>query len=154
MEKWRTIQDFEMYEVSDLGRVRRTKYIHCHPIIGVLKPWPDKGGYLQLSLARDGKKRYVSVHRLVAVAFIPNPLGLPEVNHKGPKSDCRASQLNWTNKRGNTIDAVRTGRTPGDGINFIPRTGRYRARWNPIPNVRVHIGVFDTFEEAHAARAE
>jgi hypothetical protein len=28
------------------------------------------------------------------------------------------------------------------------------ARWNPEPNIRAHIGVFDTFEEAHAARAE
>jgi hypothetical protein len=34
------------------------------------------------------------------------------------------------------------------------RIRRNMERWNPEPNIRAHIGVFDTFEEAHAARAE
>jgi len=49
---------------------------------------------------------------------------LPEVNHKGPKSDCRASMLEWTNKRGNSVDAVKTGRTEKEiiaaGLKLVP----------------------------------
>ena len=152
-EVWKTVEDFEAYEVSNLGRVRRKEATPHHPGKTVRKPWFGTGGYLQLDLYKDGKSHYKAVHRLVAIAFIPNPLGLPEVNHLGPKSDCRASQWEWATKRSNTVHAVKTGRTPGEGIGFIKSTGRYRARWNPEPNVREHIGVFDTFEEAHAARA-
>jgi hypothetical protein len=61
-------------------------------------------------------------------------------------------KLEWTNKQGNSVDAVKTGRTPGDGVSFIKKTGRYRARWNPIPGIRESIGVFRTYEEAKAAR--
>jgi hypothetical protein len=62
--------------------------------------------------------------------------------------------LEWSNKRSNTIHAVKTGRTPGDGIVLVKRSGRYIARWNPLPCVRKHIGTYDTFEEAKAARDE
>ncbi len=151
-EQWKTIEDFEMYEISDQGRVRRKEATKHHPGKTLRKSWFGTGGYLQLDLYKDGKSYSKSVHILVAKAFIPNPLNLPEVNHLGPKSDCRASMLEWTDKRGNSIHAVKTGRTPGDGIMLIKSTGKFRARYNPEPCIRVHIGVFDTYEEAKAAR--
>ena len=152
MENWKTIEGFENYEVSDLGMIRRKEATKHHPGKVNLKLWPGTDGYLTVQFYKDSKAYSRSIHILVAKAFIPNPLGLPEVNHLGPKSDCRASQLEWTNKRGNTVHAVKTGRTPGDGISFIAKTGRYRARWNPRPFIREHIGVYDTYEEAQAAR--
>ena len=151
-EQWKTIENFEAYEVSDLGKVRRKEATVHHPGKVMLKPWFGTGGYLQLHLYKDSKNNERAVHRLVAKAFIPNPKNLPEVNHLGPKSDCRATMLEWTNKRGNSIHAVKTGRTPGDGISFIKATGRWRARWNPDACIRAHIGVYDTFKEAKAAR--
>ena len=154
MEQWKTIPEFEEYEISDLGRVRRKHATPHHPGKTALKPWFGTGGYLHIQFYTDSKAYTRSVHILVAEAFLPNPKGLPEVNHLGPKGDCRASMLEWADKRGNTIHAVKTGRTPGDGIILIPSTGRYRARWNPKPGVREHIGVYDTYEEAVTARAE
>jgi len=160
-EQWKTVEGFEAYEVSDLGRVRRKAATTHHPGKTLRKPWFGTGGYLQLDLYKDGKSHYKAVHRLVAIAFIPNPNNLPEVNHLGPKSDCRASQLEWTDKRGNTLHAMKTGRVPhrhkdgthqASGITLIKKTGRWRARWQPTPYTREHIGVFDTFEEARAAR--
>jgi hypothetical protein len=153
MEQWKTIPEFEEYEISDLGRVRRKYATPHHPGKTALKPRFGTGGYLHIQFYKDSKAHTRSVHILVAEAFLPNPKGLPEVNHLGPKSDCRASMLEWTDKRGNTVHAVKTGRTPGDGIILIPSTGRYRARWNPKPCVREHIGVYDTYDEAVAARA-
>ncbi len=153
MENWKIIEDFEQYEISNLGRVRRKQASPYHPGKVFIKAWAGTGGYMQLSLYKEGKKYHKAVHILVAKAFIPNPLNLPEVNHLGPKSDCRASQLEWATKLSNTVHAVKTGRTPGDGISFIKQTGRWRVRWNPEPYVREHVGVFDTFEEAEIARA-
>ena len=163
MEHWKTIADFEAYEVSDLGRVRRKEPTKHHPGKVMLKPWFGTGGYVHLQLYKNSKKHDRAVHRLVAIAFLPNPKGLPEVNHLGPKSDCRATMLEWTDKLGNTIHAMKTGRVPKrhkdtpeytPGVNFIASTGRWRARWQPTPYTREHIGVFDTFEEAKAARDE
>ena len=46
---WKTIQDFENYEVSDSGEVRNIKYNR------LLTPSPGAGGYLRVNLRRDSK---------------------------------------------------------------------------------------------------
>lgn len=53
-------------------------------------------GYLKVSLLINGKTKLVSVHRLVAEAFIANPQNLPVINHKNEiKHDNRAINLEW-----------------------------------------------------------
>jgi hypothetical protein len=63
----------------------------------------DNGiGYLQLSLTKDGKRSNFLIHRLVAIAFIPNPNNLPIVNHlDGDKRNNNVSNLEWCTQKDN-----------------------------------------------------
>lgn len=93
LECWKDVVGFEgLYEVSTRGRVRSIDRIIIRkngtklPIKGRILPQYKKRGNsklcrYQVNLSKNGKKYSKSVHRLVAMAFIPNPLNLPEVNH-------------------------------------------------------------------------
>jgi hypothetical protein len=102
MEQWRDIEGYEgIYQVSSLGRVRRIRkrYDTIDPtpeIARVLKPKVAGKGYQTACLCWHGKHDYRYLHRLVAHAFIPNPDGLREVNHKsGDKTDNQVENLEW-----------------------------------------------------------
>ncbi len=74
-----------------------------------LTPQPMGKGYLCVEMR--GIKRYL--YRVVAEAFLDNPLNLPQVNHKnGDKTDNRADNLEWVDNKGNAIHAVQLGLTP------------------------------------------
>ena len=70
------IEGYENYEVTCSGEVINTTTGK------VLKPFNNGWGYLYVSLSKNGKVKKYKVHRLVAEAFIPNPLNLPCINHK------------------------------------------------------------------------
>lgn len=95
-ETWRTIPGASCnYLVSDLGRIKS--------LIGggekILKQQLKKDGYLIIEL---GKGNVYYVHRLVGLAFVPNPNNKPEINHRwGIKIDNRASELEWNTRKEN-----------------------------------------------------
>lgn len=95
-EIWKDIRGYEgLYQVSNLGNVKSLNWRNQ----GVQKNlWlkPHNRGYLQVELAKDGKKKCFVVHRLVADAFVPNPNGFPQVNHKDEVKTNNASEnLEW-----------------------------------------------------------
>lgn len=95
-ENYKDIKDYEdLYEVSDTGLVR-------NKVSGkILKPLKNKG-YLQVVLCKNGEHRRYLIHRLVAQAFIPNPLNLPEVNHIDQnRSNNNVENLEWCNRQYN-----------------------------------------------------
>lgn len=67
-----------------------------------LKPAVGPFGYLIVSLHKNGKTQTRTVHRLIALTYIPNPLGLSDVNHISEiKSDCSVDNLEWMSHKDN-----------------------------------------------------
>lgn len=97
VEEWRPVVGYEgLYEVSNTGLVRNV-------VKGrFLKPGFDKNGYLKCVLSKDGKQKTIYIHRLVASAFIENPLDLPQVNHRDEdKTNNVADNLEWCTSKYN-----------------------------------------------------
>ena len=154
MEHWKAIDGFDAYEVSDLGRVRRVtpdsfgRKTYCRLVKITLQ---GRYPYVALWNVTENKQRRLILHRLVAKAFIPNPKRLPEVNHLGPKTDCRAKKLEWRTRQGNELHVVQNS-LKGAGINFEKRTGKWAAYYSPSPYKRKWLGRFNTKEEAMLVR--
>jgi hypothetical protein len=95
------IKDYPDYAISNLGNVY--SYSYKNGKVVKLSPGIRNDGYLRIGLYKNGKRKQYYIHRLVAEAFIPNPLGLPEVNHINEiKSDNRAENLEWCSRQYNT----------------------------------------------------
>lgn len=121
-EKFQPVVGYEgYYEVSESGNIYRCErtilvsrsrskpYWLLRPRIKVKTS--NRGGYLLVDLCKGSKNsKRCSVHRLVGIAFIPNPLNLPEINHKdGIKNNNRVTNLEWSTHQNNVLHAIRTG---------------------------------------------
>lgn len=85
------IKDYPDYAISNLGNV----YSYKNGKVVKLSPKITKG-YLEVQLWKNGEQKWFLIHRLVAQAFIPNPLGLPQVNHiDEDKTNNQAENLEW-----------------------------------------------------------
>jgi len=93
MARWKTVEGYPDYQVSDSGEVMSLK--SGTPSLMALNLNKDTG-YFQIQLMKDGKRRGFRINRLVADAFIPNPDGLPIVNHiDEDKSNNNYTNLEW-----------------------------------------------------------
>ena len=127
MEHWKEIDGFEgIYEVSDLGRVKSLKYGKEK----ILKPQKDGSGYLQVCLCKDGQCKSITVHRLIAEAFIPNPNNLDTINHKDEvKTNNTVSNLEWMSRE--------------DNINYGTRNKRVAEANTNNPKISKQVQMFD-----------
>lgn len=108
-EIWKVIVDDgitkDKYAVSNLGNVKVILTNHVVPI-------QDNGfGYKKCAFSVHCNTLQRYVHRLVAIAFIPNPENLPQVGHKDhDKENNFVENLYWTSQSQNTRDGVKAGR--------------------------------------------
>jgi hypothetical protein len=117
-EIWVPVNEYEdILQVSNFGNVRTlTRDIPVNGGVRVEKGRDcskrlKKNGYLQIAVRLgDRKRKWFLVHRLVAKAFIPNPLNLPQVNHKdGNKQNNELSNLEWCTSSDNQYHALKAG---------------------------------------------
>lgn len=96
-EEWRPIAGYEgIYEVSNTGNVVSLNYNKKIGERRLRKQKLTKDGYLEIALCKGNKMKHVMVHRLVAETFLPNPSGLPQINHKDEnKTNNRVDNLEW-----------------------------------------------------------
>lgn len=95
-EIWKEIEGFDNYQISSLGRVKNIKFDRY------VKPLLDNKGYLTVNLYKDGKMKHLTLHRLIAIAFIPNPENKPCIDHiNTDRSDNRIENLRWCTQKEN-----------------------------------------------------
>lgn len=114
-EVWKEVYGFNvLYEVSNKGRVR-TRYTsgkYYSKDYTYLEPCDNGNGYLRFNWSTGKCRKTVYVHRLVAEAFIPNPMGYLEVNHiDEDKSNNSVDNLEWCNRDYNTHYGTRIKRS-------------------------------------------
>ena len=107
-EVWKDIPGFEgEYQASTFGRIRSLdvlkEYINFKGTCctqrkngKILKPYPQAGGYMTVTLYKNGVEEFWFVHRLLAITFIENPLGYKKVTFKdGNKHNITLDNLRW-----------------------------------------------------------
>ena len=102
-EIWKDVAGYEgLYEVSSYGRVKSLNYGGCKGVVKIMKQTFDDKGYLNVRLSKDGKTKKIRVHRLVAIAFIPNVENKPEIDHKNTiRYDNKVENLRWSTHKEN-----------------------------------------------------
>ena len=111
IEIWKDIKGYEgLYQVSNLGRVKsldRIAYnpngtVNSHIKEKILAPVLNNKGYQYVNLHKNGEIKKMLVHRLVAMAFIPNSENKPMINHKdeNPLNNC-VDNLEWCDSKYN-----------------------------------------------------
>jgi len=119
MENWKAIPEFEMYEVSDQGRVRRWKKIK--------KEWKDvkstsyrNNKYLMFTVSKNGDFTKLYLHRIIGQLFIPNdnPKEFTDICFTdGVCTNTIASNLYWSNQKERMGRRKKEGKYHKDGYN-------------------------------------
>ena len=84
--------------VSNRGRIKSSRSGR------IMKLDKEEKGYIRFSVRVCGQFKHFAVHRLVALAFIPNPLKKPQVDHiDGNKNNNKADNLRWCTNKENAL---------------------------------------------------
>ena len=142
-EIWCPIKGYEgLYEVSDKGRVRSMKFGKER----ILSPGKLQNGYLRVNFCKNGEKKNLLVHRLVAQAFIPNPDNMTEVNHKDEDKDNNSVQnLEWCDRKYNVNYGNRNQMVSmklSKPILQYTKSGEFVREWKSTYDVERNLGYF------------
>lgn len=118
-EIWKDIKGYEgLYQISNFGRVRSLERKvkgrkYRRKFLSIQK---NKNGYQKVGLYNSPNHKSISIHRLVALNFIPNPHNKKCVNHKdGNKENNKVNNLEWVTHSENMKHAFTK------GLNFVTK---------------------------------
>jgi hypothetical protein len=136
MEEWRTVEEYNDYQISNEGRVKsyktNTEKIMSHTV--------NENGYVTIILYKNSKYKHYKIHRLVATAFIPNTENKPYVNHiDGDKNNNFASNLEWCTRSENEIHKHKVLGIKG---NMIGKFGKLHPRIKIVNQYNKENGLF------------
>ena len=138
------IQDYPNYLIYEDGRVFSKKSNIF------LKPQKNYDGYFQVNLWKNNKRKRHSIHRLIALYYIPNPGNKPCVDHiNRQRDDNNINNLRWVTPSENQQNTIvrKNNKTTGiKNIYYEERQDRYR--FNKTINGVIHQKDFKTLEEA------
>lgn len=132
----RPVNGYEGYFVTRIGQILSTKRRSITTLSGRV----NKMGYIQQGMINNkGELKYPYVHRLVAIAYLPNGIELNDVNHKNEiKGDNRCENLEWCTRLYNNMYNGRTKRV-------AEKRGRKIAQ---IDNAGYIIHIYQSHSEA------
>lgn len=115
------IDGYEHYYIDEHGNV----YSDKSGKVVKLSPYVLHNGYMSIRLLNKNKRKNHLIHRLVAIAYVPNESNLPEVNHiDGNKLNNNATNLEWVSRKENIQHAItELGNTP---IRFFKKCKLYK----------------------------
>lgn len=148
---FKKIKGYPKYWVFSTGMIYNSEGLllkqHLHTRGGKRKPG------LRVALSHKNKRKFISVHRLVALAFIPNPKNKPTVNHKdGNRLNNRVSNLEWATYSENIIHAYATGLIKKENKQASARRGKDNAQSHPIKLKSKETGIELSFESIQYAQ--
>ena len=110
-----TIKGYENYLIFEDGKIINTNSgREMKPILN------DNTGYYRIGLNKDGKRKFLSLHRLIALAYIPNPDNKPVIDHiNRNRLDNRIENLRWATRSENQRNRSCSSNT---GYQFISKT--------------------------------
>lgn len=164
-EIWKDVPGYEgIYQVSNLGNVRSIdrEFVnsigrHCVLKGKPINPRIEKG-YYRLGLKRCQEQKMFNVHKLVALAFIPNPNNYNTINHiNGIKTDNRVENLKWCTIQQNAIHAFKNnlGNYQNKSLGKLRKINEYHSyknikvicpdgtekHFNSVKDVAFHFGI-------------
>ena len=125
-----------LYVVSNQGNIYSLNYNRTGKVVK-LSPRINRWGYLQVCIYKNGEVKQCLIHRLVAEAFIPNPLGLPQVNHiDEDKTNNQAENLEWcTCQYNNEYSQAKQ-------VEQYDLNGNLIATWKSVMEIQRQLGFF------------
>lgn len=137
---WKAIKDYEgVYEINELGEVRRVETGR------ILKGYIGSDGYPRVSLTVNCETKPFLLHRLIAIAFIPNPNNYPCINHKDEnKSNNSLDNLEWCTYRYNLnygTHNARANETRKKPILQYSKTGEFIREWKSVTDLNLETGI-------------
>ena len=154
-EVWKPIEGFDGYQISNLGNVKSYRT----GVELIMRLSKDDDGYMVVTLAcGKGRRKNMKVHRLVAMAFIPNPEEKPHINHIDyNRSNNHVENLEWVTPKENTAHSLchfpkekpmnKNNPTHEKYIIINRNSGAFRVKYK-----KKYYGSYKTLEEAISVR--